>query len=237
MSVEMKMNVADFNKVLKQVAEASSRTYPEIVNGQAYRLALDAYLHTPWVGEEKIALALGRVGTQVRNKRTGAKLKKSKAIYSSMQSLDLYRIVNWRRVRGGLNALGGKAMSKVARKARAAMLRSGGYVGGGWLYAVNKLKRVTRGLKTEALNHKVKMSGAEKGGALPATFKLSGVVTCEVFNTALIAQSAARTGNRQGKPMILAQKGLEIARAYTAQNMIEHMRSKLQPVMDKFSAK
>lgn len=237
MSAEMKMNVADFNKVLRQVAEASSRTYPEIVNGQAYRLALDAYLHTPWVGEEKIALALGRVGTQVRNKRTGAKLKKAKAIYSSRQSLDLYRIVNWRRKRGGKEALGGKAMSKVARAARAAILRSGGYVGGGWLYAVNKLKRITRGLKSEALNHNVKMSGAAKGGANPATFQLSGMVTCEVFNTALIAKSSARTGNRPGRPMILAQKGLEIARAYTAQNMLEHIRSKLQPVLTKHSAK
>ena len=233
----MKMNVAEFNKVLNQVAAVSSRTYPEIVNGQAYRLALDAYLHTPWVGEEKIALTLGHVGTQFRNKRTGASLKRKKNIYSSKQSLDLYKIVNWRRVRGGLKALGGKEMSKVARKARAAMLRSGGYVGGGWLYAVNKLKRITRGLKTQALNHKVKMSGADKGGAIPATSTISGMVTCEVFNTSLIAKSSPRTGNRTGKPLILAQRGLEIARAYTAQNMLDHIREKLQPVLDRHSAK
>jgi hypothetical protein len=234
--ISMTMNVKEFSRVLAQVNEASSRTYPEFVNGQAYRLALDAYLHTPWVGEEKIALQLGRIGTQFRNKRTGANLKKRKAIYSSKASLDLYRIVNWRRKRGGQKPLGGKEMSKVARAARAAMIRSGGFIGGGWLYAVNKLKRIVRDSKSAALNHKVKMSGQDKGWANPASFTLNGVVTCEIGNSALLQTSSARTGKRPGKPFILAQKGLEIARYHTAQNMLAHLAEKLQPVLTKHSA-
>ena len=235
--VKMTMNTARFNRVLQRVFAQSSRTFPDFINGQAYRLALDAVNATERADANRIAWSLGQTDRRFLNKRTGGKLKTPRRVYgNSAASLNLYRIVNWRRKRRGSAPLGGQAMSGPARKLRAAALRSTGYIASGWLWAIKRLAIATRDKKGQ-IRFPVKLSGKPKGYARVATFTLNGVVACEIGNTALLAVSAARTGLRKGNPMRVAERGLAIARQMTAANMIEHLRQKLQPVLDRHSAR
>lgn len=230
--------MADFNRVLKQVAAESSRTYPDFVNGQALRLASFAQSNTARADASKISAFLGQTSSRITNKRTGGRLKNAQKNFSSKASLDLYRILNWRRVRGGKAALGGAAMSKPARKFRAAALRSTAYIASGWIWSIQQLSKAVgyRDL-TVKKSGGAKVSGKPKGYARLAKFTLNDHVICEIGNTALLAESAKRTGSRKGAPLRIAERGLAIARDLTAKDMLAHLARKLQPVMNKFSAK
>lgn len=234
--VSMTMNTEDFNRVLRDTFAQSSRTFPEFINGQALRLASFAQSQTQRADASKIAATLGQTSSQITNLKTGARLKKAKRVYTARASLDMYRILNWRRVRAGKEPLGGKAMSKPARKFRAASLRSSAYIASGWIWATKTLAKIV-GYRDVQRSAGAKVSGAAKGYAKPATFTLNGMVACEVANTALLAETAARTGSRKGAPMRMAERGLAIARNLTAKDMLAHLARKLQPVLDKHSAK
>ena len=234
----MTMNTEDFNRVLRRVAEQTSRTYPEFVNGQALKLATLAQENTQRADASRISAFLGQTSSRITNKRTGGRLKTAKKVFASQASLDLYRIVNWRRVRGGKKAIGGRAMSKVARKFRAASLRSTAYIASGWIWSIKTLSKLA-GYRDISVKKSggAKVSGKAKGYANPATFTISGHVTCTIANTSLLAESAARTGSRKGAPMRIAERGLAIARDLTAKNMLNHLAGKLQPVLNKFAGK
>lgn len=235
-AVSMTMNTGDFNRVLRQAFAQSSRTFPEFINGQALRLASFAQSQTQRADASKIAATLGQTSTQIANLKTGARLKKSKRVYTAQASLDMYRILNWRRVRAGKAPLGGKAMSKPARKFRAASLRSSAYIASGWIWATKTLAKVV-GYRDAQRSAGAKIGGKPKGYAKPATTTINAMVSCEIGNTALLAESARRTGSRKGAPMRIAERGLAIARNLTAKDMLAHLARKLQPVLDKHSAR
>lgn len=235
MKVAMTMNEKDFARVLELVFARSSRTFPQFLNGQALRMASFAVESTEKADPNKIAWALGQVNRVFSNKKTGKALKTPRRVYSSAKSLSLYKIVNWRRARVGLPGLGGKAMSKPARKLRAAALRSTSFIASGWIYAVRGLSRLV-GYEGVARPKSARMTGSEKGWVQPATFTLSGIVSCIIGNSALLAQSAQRTGARDGRPMRIAQHGLGIARDRTAKDMLAHLARKVQPILTQHSA-
>lgn len=235
--VSMTMNAAEFGRVLQRVAEESSRTYPQFLNGQALRLASFAIQHTEKADANKIAWTLGQTDRRYVNKRTGKTLKTPRRVFgNSAASLNLYRIVNWRRVRAGKEPLGGKAMSKPARAFRAASLRSTSFIASGWVTAVRGLSRLA-GYSDRTSVKLPKTSGAQKGFVNPATPAINSEVSCTIGNTALLAESARRTGARKGAPMQKAQRGLAIARDLTAKDMLKHLADKVRPVLQKFSAK
>jgi hypothetical protein len=235
--VRMTMNTADFGRVLQQVAAESSRTFPEFLNGQAFRLATLAVRETEKADANKIAWQLGQTSKRTVNKRTGAQLKTAKRVYAgTAASLSLYKILNWRRKRAGKEPLGGKEMSGPARKFRAAALRSTGFIGSGWVWSIRELAK-TIGIRPLAGTKLPKVGGAAKGYANPARFALSGVVTSEIGNTSLLAESSQRTGSRPGRPMVIAARGLGVAMNLTAKDMLAHLARKLQPVLDRHSAK
>lgn len=235
--VSMTTNAAEFGRMLQRAYAESSRTFPEFLNGQALRLASHAMNKTERADANKIAWALGQTDRRYVNKRTGKKLKTPKRVFGNTQaSLNLYRIVNWRRVRAGKEPLGGKAMSKPARALRAASLRSTSFIASGWVAAVKGLARIA-GYRDRTAVSMPRATGAQKGFVNPATPAINAVVTCTIGNTALLAESARRTGSRPGKPMRIAERGLSIARDLTAKDMLKHLADKLQPVLNKFSAK
>lgn len=228
----------DFGRVLRQCAATTSRTYPQFVNGQMLRIASFAIQDTEKADAGLIAAKLGQVSTRIRAKKTGKRLKKGVREFSSKASLDLYRIVNWRRKRVGLPPVSGKEMSKVARKMRAATLRSTAFIAAGWIPAVRGLAAaVGYGAYAKAPKLSTRLSGQPKGFVVPAGFTLNDNVTCTIGNTALLGVSAARTGMRPGNPLPIAEAGLSSAAYRTMQDMLNHLRGKVQPVLDKFSAK
>ena len=239
MKVTMTMNAAKFNQVLAQVNAASSRSYPKFLNGQALRLASYAIHNTKKADANKIAWQLGQTDRRFTNLRTGGKLKTPKRIYGNSEaSLGLYRIVNWRRKRSNKPAISGEKMSVVARKLRARALKSVGYIASGWIYSVKELSRmVGYEDRVAATKSPARMTGKTKGYVIPATFAINSKVNCTIANLALIEESSARTGRRKGNPMPIAERGLAIARQLTANNMMEHLRKKLQPVLNAHSAR
>ena len=231
------MNTAEFSRILAKVAAESERTYPQFLNGQGLRLASFSVRETEKADANKIAWELGQTGRRFVNKRTGGQLKTPKREFSnSAASINLYRIVNWRRKRGGKAPLGGRSMSGPARRMRAAALKSTGFISAGWIYAVKGLSRLS-GYVDYPKSKLPKISGQPKGYVNPAVFALSGKVTCEIGNTSLISTSSERTGLRAGNPMKIAFRGLSVAMNLTAKDMLAHLARKLQPVLDQHSAK
>lgn len=235
--VTMTTNAAEFGRVLERAYAESSRTFPEFLNGQALRLATNAIQQTEKADANKIAWSLGQTDRRYVNKRTGKALKTPKRVFgSSAASLNLYRIVNWRRVRAGKEPLGGKAMSKPARAMRAASLRSTGFIASGWVSAVRGLSRIAGYADRKSVTMP-RATGAQKGFVQPATPAINAVVSCTIGNTALLAETARRTGLRKGAPMRKAERGLSVARDLTAKDMLAHLARKLQPVLNKFAGK
>lgn len=230
------MNEKDFGRVLEMVFERSSRTFPQFLNGQALRMSSFAVDATEKADANKIAWALGQSG-RVFTSKTGKTLKTPRRKYSAAASRNLYRIINWRRKRVGLKALGGKAMSKVARSMRAAALRSTSFIASGWIYAVRGLAKAVGYGDFSKRPKSARMTGNEKGFVFPAVFTLSGIVSCTIGNSALLAQSAKRTGARLGRPMRIAERGLSIARNMTAKDMLAHLARKVQPILTQHSAR
>lgn len=231
-------NSVEFNKILQACADASSRTFPQFINGQGLRMASFAVQETQRADASAIAAKLGQTSTRIRSLRNGAMLKHPRRVFSSRASLDLYRIINWRRERTGRKPLGGKAMSVPARKMRAAALRSTAFIAAGWIYAVRGLARAVGYAESKPTGPKLgtKISGKEKGWVNPAKFALNAQVACEIGNTSLIAMSEARTGSRPGNPLPIAWRGLVRARDLTARDMLEHLAQKLRPILNQYSA-
>lgn len=234
----------EFRRAAELCIVHSERTYPQFLNGQGLRLSSFAVKHTQKADTGTIAAQLGQVSTRIRNKKTGGMLSRRSdgrrgfgvREFSSAASRDLYRIINWRRTRTGKNAIGGKEMSKPARRMRSATLRSPGFIAAGWIYAVKGLAKAVG--YSEFLDTKVpKMSGEPKGWVNPARAAINSIVTCTMGNTSLLGRSAERTGLRNGNPMPVAQKGLTLAYQLTAKDMLDHLAKKLQPVFNQFSAK
>lgn len=233
---------ADFQRAAELCIQRSERTYPQFLNGQGYRLATFAMRETARADAGKIAVTLGQVSTRIRNKRTGGLLKssfaKTQRQFTSKASLDLYRIINWRRARTGKKPIGGKAMSKPARRMRSAALRSTAFIAAGWVYAIKGLaKAVGYAEFKDSKPTGARMTGKAKGWVNPAKLAFNSVVKCEIGNTSLLAQSASRTGSRKGNPMPIAQRGLTLAYQLTRKDMLEHLAKKIAPVLKQSSAR
>lgn len=244
MSAELKIAVQEFNRAAQACIEHSERTYPQFLNGQGLRLGSFAVRETEKSDASKISAELGQVSTRIRNLKTGAFLSRrsgsrggfGRKVYSSESSQDLYRIINWRRVRTGKKPVGGKAMSKPARKMRAASLRSPGFIAAGWIFAVKGLARAV-GYSPFLDTKTPRMSGKQKGWVNPARTAINSRVDCTLGNTSLLAQSEDRTGRRPGNPMPIATRGLARAYALTTKDMLDHLAKKLRPVFAQFSTK
>ncbi len=234
--VKFTFNNAEFNRVLQHVANASSRTYPQFLNGQALRMASFAVRETERADTSMIAAKLGQVSTRIVSLRGGKMLKRPRRVFSSKASLDLYRIINWRRKRTGKAPIGGAEMSVKARQIRGAALSSTAFIASGWIYAVRVLSKLA-GYTVANAYKGPKMTGQEKGWVTPARFALSAQVACTMGNSALLAISAGRTGARSGRPLAVAVRGMVRARNLTARDMLDHLAKKLQPVLNQFSAR
>lgn len=225
---------AEFNKAIELCIKHTERTYPEFMNGQGLRVASFAIQETDKADANKIAWQLGQTDRRFVNKRTGGQLKTPRRVYgNSRASLSLYRIINWRRKRTGKRPLGGQEMSSVARKMRAASLRSTGFIASGWIPAVKGLSRL---VGYHPRTERIKTSGAVKGWVRPATFALNSKVVCELGNSALLAMSADRTGKRPGNPLPIANKGIARAMIRTSRDMMDHLVKKLMPVFSRYQA-
>lgn len=233
MSVGLTVDWQAFNKSAEALLEHTSRTYPEFANGQMLRVSLKAIELTkasdkttieniknaPW-WNRFVALEAKKAG-YAKSIRRGRK-NKFGSVYTESES--------------GGGALGSKSyksfLAGLGRKIIAARKRATYFIRSGWIYSVQELLPHVKGGARYSRKDTAKMTGKKKGGAKPATPKLTGLVECEIWNSALIEVSN-RHPDRHSNPMPVATAGLQKAVDWVAQNMAEHLAEKLQPIFDK----
>jgi hypothetical protein len=229
-------NTAEFNRTLEEVAKHSSRTYPQIVNGQGLALAVDAIKETMKADADKVAHELGQIATKIPKLYQG---KRGKARFShrvfrtDIQSLAA-RIINARRInrKPKLKPIFGDELDKVARNMIAARLKAIGFVRSGWVYAVRTLSRAVgyQDVRSRTKSEAARMTGQAKGYARVARTQFNDFVTCDIANTALLGK-----GGRSAMP--IAQAGLQRAMQLRIADMKRHMQERLQKVFNKYNAK
>lgn len=231
MTPTISTNFPEFQRTLNHLAGQSSRTYPEIVNGQGLALASRAIRHTIKANADEIAVKLGQIATERKVSRKG-KVSFKRIYRTDLNSL-AHSIVNARRTKQGLPKIFGDDLDKAATRMIAARLRAVSFVRSGWIYAIRTLsKAVGYRDRREKLGRgeTARMSGTPKGYAKQAHFALNSVVTCEIGNTALIQHDGKN-------PYHVAEEGLNLAMTETIADMKRHMQEKLQGVFNKFQPK
>lgn len=226
------INQAEFNRQLTEVAQHSSRTYPQVVNAQAFAFATRAVRATEKANIAQIAVELGQIATQIFSKK-GKRLKTPRKVYRTDLSSLAHILVNWRRKKAGENMLWGDELDAKAKRMIGARLRAVAFIKSGWIYAIRTLSAaVGYGDRRDKLSRgeTAKMSGQPKGYARPARTAISSVVTCEIANTALISHDGRN-------PLPVAERGTQKAMAETIADMRRHLEEKLGKVFKQYSAR
>lgn len=213
------------------VADESSRTYPQVVNGQSLALATRALRNTIKADANKIAAELGQVATQKKVSKTGR--VSFKRIYEDSNDTLAHRIVIARLLEKGGPIPDAREIDRMAKRMRGARLRAVSFIRSGWIYAIRTLAtkvgyRDARGTRARA-GEGTRMSGQAKGYAKPAPANSGSVATCEIANTALLQDKRS--------PMPVAMAGLNAAFAESVRDMKQHLTDKLNGVFKKYSAK
>lgn len=224
-------NWPEFNRQLTEVAQHSSRTYPQVVNGQALAFASRAIRATEKANVEQIAVELGQIATQRRVSKKG-KVSYRRIFRTDLSSL-AHILVNWRRKKAGENMLWGDELDAKAKRLIGGRLRAVAFIKSGWIYAIRTLSAaVGYGDRRDKLarGETAKMSGQPKGYARPAKTAISSVVTCEIANTALISHDGRN-------PLPVAERGTQKAMAETIADMRRHLEEKLGKVLKQYSAR
>ena len=225
--ITLDLDTKEFDRALQLAVTYSDRTYPQVANGQGLALAKRAMTHTEKASADKIALFLGQIATQ---KKVSKKGKVSfKRIFQKEDSV-AHRIVNALLRKQGKPMVWGDELNARARRMIGGRLKSAAFIKSGWIYVIRGLSRlVGYGDDREKGNPAgARMTGQAKGYVKPATSTLSGVVTCEIANTALIEHDGRN-------PMPVAQAGLQAGMDESARDILKHLEEKLGPKFKELS--
>lgn len=237
MSAELDWELNAFSSVCDMVVQDSSRTYPDFANGQMLAVAVRAIKHTVRANGEAIAHLMGQIATKVPKMVQGqrGKTRFSHRIFRTDTYSFAARIINARRKKAGQPMIWGDELDAAARGLIARRLRSVGFIKSGWIWAIRKLSK-TVGYSVSNYEGAARPSGQPKGDAIPAQgglAVLSGDISATIINTALLAAGKYSRGN----PLPIAEAGLQAALNETSADMLDHWATKLQPILDKYSAK
>jgi hypothetical protein len=228
---------AGFERAAVLAVQHTERTYDKFVNGQSFALMLSALRNTEKAEANRIAFTLGQVATKVTIGKRGpnkGKLRKGANVYAADSLAS--RIINAKRRQQGLEMLFGKDLEKAVKRFIGARVRASAFIKSGWLPAIRGLASAVGKAGGVQKGDSARMTGAPKGFVIPARKAVSSVAVCEMGNTALLAESAERTGSRKGRPMPVAQRGLMIAYRAVERDILKHLAEKLGPEFRKFSA-
>lgn len=223
-------NEREFGAVLREVLATSERTYPQVVNGQGLALSVRSLRNTEQAGAGKIAQELGQTASTTKVTKRG-RVKFGWA-FASKDTL-AHRIVISRLKKAGKAIPSAAEIDRMAKKMVAARRRASSFIRSGWIYAIRTLSRAVGYRDARGQRHRAgeaaRMTGAAKGYAKPAQRVLSGIVECEIANTALIQEDGA---SRSPRPV--AERGLNRAFEESVRDMRRHLSEKLGSVFAKF---
>lgn len=217
--------------MLQMVARESSRTYPQVVNGQSLALATRALRNTVKADSNRIAYELGQVATQKKVSKKGR--VSFKRIYADTNDTLAHKIVIARLRKAGGPLPDAAEIDRMAKRMRGARLRAVAFIRSGWIYAIRTLAaqvgyRDARGTRPRA-GEATRMTGQAKGYAKPAPNTVRDTATCEIANTALLQEERS--------PLPVAVAGLNTAFAVSVRDMRQHLTDKLNGVFRKYSAR
>ena len=227
MAGDFKLDTREWNRALNQLATTTKRDAPDFLNGQAFKVAIEALRHTHHASKSKVERELGQVATKVRlstSRKTGAKSFRSAGRVVQDDSLASRILVKRFRETGSWGVKGGD-MAKRAINLIAARVKSINFIRAGWIGAIRKLEPALKRRPRVSRTREARVHGVLKGGAIPAVNGLTSFV--EIFNTALTPR--VKEPSKAGKPLPVAQAGLQRAFTLAAMDMQQEFERRMQP--------
>lgn len=227
MKPDIKIDTREWQRAAAQLFTTSKRELPDFLNGQAFKVAIEALRHTHHASRGQVERELGQVGTKVRlstSRKTGKTSFKSAGRVLQDDSLAA-RILTKRFRDTGSWGVKGSNMARRAVNLIASRVRSINFIRAGWIGAIRQLSAVVRRRPRGGSPRDVKVRGVLKGGAVPA--KQGWTCKSQVFNTALSPR--VKPPSRIGKPLSVANAGLRRALGMAAADMQQEFERRMQP--------
>jgi len=228
------VDTSAFKKAARALFETSSRSCVDFTNGQALRVSIEAVRQTEKANKDRIEHELGVTGREFRHLTRGKNKGKVKLGNRIFKDDSLAARILGKRMKT-TKSFGFKGVTDIGaamKKLLAARLRSVAFIKAGWIPARNKLFSVVKRKPVEAsrvLDSKI--YGKPKGDAKPAVN-----ASLRHFIEAIIVNSAMNTKSK-GNPMPVAQKGLQKALQFVAQDMTAKLAERLRGDLRPFGAK
>lgn len=250
-AIKIELDTREFDRALKLLAGETSKTFPELVNDQAFRLANEAMQQTKRAdaskiesqltaaaGEKVIGSQFARIIKRGKNKGQFKVYRKAKEISSGMERSFAARIINKKRRERGDNLLWGDALANAAKRMIGARKRAVAFGASGWLPAIRLLGAMTKRRAYMGggggARGRVRQVGTDKGGAISA----KGAVwmkICEIWNKA--TENPSKSSGRPGKLPEYVLDGLRKAIPIRTAEMLDHYQKRLSGVWKKYSAR
>lgn len=229
------IDTREWRAAAQQLFTTSKRELPDFMNGQAFKVAIEAMRLTDRANRAQVERELGQVATKVRlstSRKTGAKSFKSAGRIVEEDSLAA-RILGKRFKDTGSWGVRGSDMAKRVLNLIAARVRSINFIRAGWIGAIRRLDAVVRRKPRVSRSRDVKTYGVLKGGALPAADGVACAV--EIFNTALSPR--VKEPSKKGNPMPVAEIGLIRAFAAATADMRQEFERRMEAHFKAVSAR
>lgn len=239
--MNIKVDTTQFQRAAEDLFKQSSRSMRDFVNGQLLGLSAQALNQTVIADKVKIQRQLGQLKTEAEvgqyyttsKSRVGGFVKVKKSDWQRMEGSVAARIINAKLKKSGKTMIWGKKLAEAANKLIGNRLRSLAFIRSGWAPSIRMLSGVVSSKKPKV--ERVRKFGVDKGYAKVAPYSLSGVISGEIANTALV--SGGKFANGPSNPSPIAAKALERAIRLQTNDMATELARRLKVEFSKVSAK
>lgn len=234
------LDAREWQRAAKALAETSSRSCVDFINGQSLRVVIQAVRETEHANAAHIRTVLEGAGRGVsfRVLKSGKRKGKLRTVRGEYLNSFAERILGARFRQTGSFGIKGKNMTEMIRRFIGARTRSANFIRSGWIPARNTLMRIVK-VKPRLGSFSfdgAKVVGKPKGKAIPAAVRgFRGIIECIVENSAL-QRGRVRAPAPGGDPMPIAVKGLQKALDFCAKDMMAELARRLSGDLKRFNA-
>lgn len=241
MAVTFKVDMRQFNAVLKVAVRESSRAAQDVINNHAYAVAVGAAHATKIGDKEKIRYVLGEAHGPAAPTKSG---KMPKAKWRQLVYRDdsfAARIINAARVKAGKKPLFGAKLDQRIRKMIIGRAASVGFIASGFVRAARQLRRFAKKLRLKETPKGIKIvPGGASGKGVPAKsgggLFGSGQFTARVENDVVLSGGRWQAEGRSFNPGPMAEAALRIAMANEQASMLQKMKITFEEAMRRSGA-
>lgn len=223
MGASMKVNVPEFQRLLREHLARTSRSLPVALNSRALAIVAKASKETPRTERERIEQELGVVGYRLVATKRGysyAQSKRRKVANAVLAGGALvYRIINARLGRTGKKGLYGSKMREAARNLLVKRFRSVGTLKAGWTGAIRTLGKV------------LGLSFQNEGAAGRVQGRSTVKVATEGWSPSVRIEYVTNSFDAQHQAYIDARVEAAVGKGFEAEakELREHLRKAIDP--------